>query len=266
MSGCPPGLSWWSSPQYQQYWEDRRKVEEQLQCQGSPAYPQHGHLGEERRKGGRKREAAYWKAVAIGLQFENCQLQSMIKSLLGLESNQYPGSMTASLQVGQNHQQGSSWSDMNCREDESSSSEEESSSDSEESYLQEKQTSGGRIKDNFVKSSSSGTVKEEVDTLEEEYFRFLEVTEKHRQNRDEGQSLKKKFDIRTDTITDEILEEGLAMIGTDHEKTKREMEQLYGSKAMKVHSEETKAQLRFDNWRDQNNAIMWPALPLKIIR
>ena len=167
-------------------------------------------------------------------------ISSMIKSLLGLESNQYPGSMTASLQVGQNHQQGSSWSDMNCREDESSSSEEESSSDSEESYLQEKQTSGGRIKDNFVKSSSSGTVKEEVDTLEEEYFRFLEVTEKHRQNRDEGQSLKKKFDIRTDTITDEILEEGLAMIGTDHEKTKREMDQLYGSKAMKVHSEETK--------------------------
>ena len=162
----------------------------------------------------------------------------MIKSLLGLESNQYPGSMTASLQVGQNHQQGSSWADMNCREDESSSSEEESSSDSEESYVGEKQTSGGRIQE--FKSSSSFTVKEEVDTLEEEYFRFLEVTEKHRQNRDEGQSLKKKFDIRTDTITDEILEEGLAMIGTDHEKTKREMDQLYGSKAMKVHSEETK--------------------------
>ena len=82
MSGCPPGLSWWSSPQYQQYWEDRRKVEERLQCQGGqanvqggPAYSQHDHLGEERRKGGRKREAAYWKAVAIGLQFENCQLQ-----------------------------------------------------------------------------------------------------------------------------------------------------------------------------------------------
>ena len=164
----------------------------------------------------------------------------MIKSLLGLESNQYPGSMTASPQVGQNYQQGSSWADMNCREDESSSSEEESSSDSEESYVQEKQSSGGKIKDNLVKSSSSCTVKEEVDTLEEEYFRFLEVTEKHRQNRDEGQSLKKKFDIRTDTITDEILEEGLAMIGTDHEKTKREMDQLYGSKAMKVHSEETK--------------------------
>ena len=50
----------------------------------------------------------------------------------------------------------------------------------------------------------------------------------------------KKFDFRTDTITDAVLEEGLALIDTDHEKTKREMEKLYGSKAMKVHSAETK--------------------------
>merc|ERR1712210_81178 len=97
-------------------------------------------------------------------------------------------------------------------------------------------------------------IEEVVDPSEEEYFRFLAVSEKHKRDRDgvEGESLKKKFDFRTDTITDAVLEEGLALIDTDHERTKREMEKLYGSKAMKVHSAETKAQL-FDNWRDQNS-------------
>ena len=82
----------------------------------------------------------------------------------------------------------------------------------------------------------------EVDPSEDEYFRFLEVSEKHKKERDgvEGESLKKKFDFRTDTITDAVLEEGLALIDTDHEKTKREMGKLFGSRAMKVHSEETK--------------------------
>ena len=86
------------------------------------------------------------------------------------------------------------------------------------------------------------SLKEEVDPSEEEYFRFLAVSEKHKKDRDggEGESLRKKFDFRTDTITDAVLEEGLAMIDTDHEKTKREMEKLYGSRAMKVHSAETK--------------------------
>lgn len=77
---------WWSGSQYQQYWEDLRKVEERLQ--GREGHTNHlreervhgvnGHLdylNDERKKGGSKREAAYWKAVAAGLQFENSQLR-----------------------------------------------------------------------------------------------------------------------------------------------------------------------------------------------
>ena len=79
------GEGWWAGSQYQQYWEDLRKVEERLQ--GHAGHPNrireervHGanghpdYLKEERKKGGSKREAAYWKAVATGLQFENSQL------------------------------------------------------------------------------------------------------------------------------------------------------------------------------------------------
>ena len=98
-----------------------------------------------------------------------------------------------------------------------------------------------RKNEDLLSMNSFPETNEDVDPTEEEYFRFLEVTERHRKNRDgdESQTLK-KFDFRTDTITDAVLEEGLAMIDTDHEKTKREMEKLYGCMAMKVHSAETK--------------------------
>ena len=83
MSACQPGEGWWSGPQYQQYWQDLRKVEERLQGDGVHPIHLHGgnghpnHLGEERKRGGAKREAAYWKAMAAGLQYENSQLQRL---------------------------------------------------------------------------------------------------------------------------------------------------------------------------------------------
>jgi len=289
MSGGQPGEGWWSGSQYQQYWEDLRKVEERLQGRGGyPDYLReervHGsdHLREERKKGGSKREAAYWKAVAAGLQYENSQLQSLLRSVLGLESCHF-GMMASNINVGPSpadplHKihlcQNRAHVHDNYRSshgvDQSSTSDEESSSstDSEEDDVGEKEDERKQV-ENLPSVDLFHEKIEEVDPSEEEYFRFLAVSEKHKKDRDgvEGESLKlKKFDFRTDTITDAVLKEGLALIDTDHEKTKREMEKLYGSKAMKVHSAETKAQLRFDNWRDQNSGVLWPALPLKIIR
>ena len=132
--------------------------------------------------------------------------------------------------------------------DQSSSSDEEgsSSTDSEEDGVGE--TGDERKVEDIFSADSLHEKKEEVEASEEEYFRFLAVSEKHKKERDgvEGESFKlKKFDFRTDTITDAVLKEGLALIDTDHEKTKREMEKLYGSKAMKVHSAETKVGLLF---------------------
>jgi len=279
---------WWSGSQYQQYWEDLRKVEERLQ--GREGHTNHlreervhgvnGHLDylkDERKKGGSKREAAYWKAVAAGLQFENSQLRGLLESLLGLGGYPRPhlGIMATNINVesssGPLHssQRGQNWAHIHDnyrsrRDNQNSSSDEGGSTDSEEDVVEMK---GGERKQAEV-ILRVDSLKEEVDPSEEEYFRFLAVSEKHKKDRDggEGESLRKKFDFRTDTITDAVLEEGLAMIDTDHERTKREMEKLYGSKAMKVHSAETKAQLRFDDWRDQNSGVLWPALPLKIIR
>jgi len=286
------GEGWWAGSQYQQYWEDLRKVEERLQ--GHAGHPNHlreervhhgvnghpDHLKEERKKGGSKREAAYWKAVAAGLQFENGQLRCLLGSLLGLESHPSPhlGMMATNINVGSSHgplHNSQNWAHhvhnnyrISHGDSRNLSSDEESSTDSEEDVVEMK--GGERKQAEDILSVDSFHEKEEevVDPSEEEYFRFLAVSEKHKKDRDgvEGESLKKKFDFRTDTITDAVLEEGLALIDTDHERTKREMEKLYGSKAMKVHSAETKAQLRFDNWRDQNSGVLWPALPLKIIR
>merc|ERR1712192_21381 len=271
---------------------DLRKVEERLQGHGG--HPNnlreervHGgngdshHLREERKKGDAKREAAYWKAMAAGLQFENRQLQSLLRSLLGLESYPSPqlGIMPA-VNVGPSHdllhnsslgQNGANVHKYRASHgvNQSSSSDEEISSDSDEEDNCVRVTEDERKQVEDIPSVDSfHENKVEVDPSEEEYFRFLAVSEKHKKERDgvEGESLKKKFDFRTDTITDVVLEEGLALIDTDHEKTKREMGKLFGSRAMKVHGEETKAKLRFDNWRDQNSAVLWPALPLKIIR
>ena len=122
------------------------------------------------------------------------------------------------------------------------SSDEESSTDSEEDVVEMKRGERKQAEDILSVDSFHEEIEEVVDPSEEEYFRFLAVSEKHKKDRDgvEGESLKKKFDFRTDTITDAVLEEGLALIDTDHEKTKREMGKLFGSRAMKVHSEETK--------------------------
>ena len=126
-----------------------------------------------------------------------------------------------------------------CHGDNQNSSSDEDSSTDSESDEDVVQMKGGERK----QTEDILSVDEEKDSSEEEYYRFLAVSEKHKKDRDGvggGGSLMKKFDFRTDTITDAVLEEGLALIDTDHEKTKREMEKLYGSKAMKVHSAETK--------------------------
>ena len=178
---------------------------------------------------------------------------SLLGSLLGLESHPSPhlGMMATNINVGSSHgplHNGQNWAHhvhnnyrISHGDSRNLSSDEESSTDSEEDVVEMK---GGERKqaEDILSVDSFHEKKEEVDPSEEEYFRFLAVSEKHKKDRDgvEGESLKKKFDFRTDTITDAVLEEGLALIDTDHERTKREMEKLYGSKAMKVHSAETK--------------------------
>ena len=202
-----------------------------------------------------------WDSPII-LLFNQKSLFSLLRSLLGLESHPSPqmGMTATNINVGPptepvyNRHQGQNRADVHnygvsqwlkyYRHGvvQSSSSEDDSSSDSEEEDCVEVTGDESKQVEDILGVDSFHEKKVEVDPSEEEYFRFLAVSEKHKKERDgvEGESLKKKFDFRTDTITDAVLEEGLALIDTDHEKTKREMGKLFGSRAMKVHSEETK--------------------------
>ena len=75
-----------------------------------------------------------------------------------------------------------------------SSSEEDSSSDSEEDFVTE--THQRRKNEDLLSMNSFPETNEDVDPTEEEYFRFLEVTERHRKNRDGDESKTlKKFDF-----------------------------------------------------------------------
>merc|ERR1719430_385589 len=96
-------------------------------------------------------------------------------------------------------------------------------------------------------------------TEDEKYSRFVAETARHRRARD-GTPAARSFDGRTDELTDELVGAGLAAIATDFEETKREMAALYGEQALAVHSAETQAQLRFDEWRDRHGAAPWPAM------
>merc|ERR1719481_1352039 len=194
-------------------------------------------------------DVALWKARAEALQWENQQLHLMIRHLLGLQNP--PLGQTSSITPHKESSLPSQQKYHEYKQDQRKSvsemSEDESSTDEEP--------------DNPVNEEYIPNVK---DTDDNDYIRFVEETQKHQKERDG--TAKKKFDFRSDTITDEILIPGLAAIDTDFEQTKKEMSILYGSKALRVHSVETQVQLKFDQWTDQNKPIMWPAMPLKIRR
>ena len=49
----------------------------------------------------------------------------------------------------------------------------------------------------------------------------------------------------------------------DFESLKREMDVLYGSRALQVHELETSLQMSFDNYCDLCKATPWPIIPFK---
>ena len=60
-----------------------------------------------------------------------------------------------------------------------------------------------------------------------------------------------------------LKEENLLNSRTDFEALKREMSDLYGSRAVEVHELETSLQMSFDNYSDMFKAAPWPIIPFK---
>jgi len=182
-------------------------------------------------------DAAYWRSVAIGLQYENQQLHLLVQQLLGLGHT--------------SHGQPNLVSESNTLPDEVTS-----------------ENIDGEEEEEIYEEYEEGT--EDEEKLSEEYIRFMEQSEKHRNQRDASKSIKtpetkEKFKFGEDLVTDEILDKA-DEIETDFEKLKEEMSVLYGKDTMKVHARETKAQLKFDQWRDQHKATLWPTIPLNLKR
>ena len=72
----------------------------------------------------------------------------------------------------------------------------------------------------------------------EEYLKFVQETEKHRDKRDRERQLEegteqKKFNPSDEVVTDAILDRA-DDIATDFERLKKEMSDLYGKDALKV--------------------------------
>ena len=239
--------SWAEGARYRHYWANVRAVE--------------GLVG--------ARQAAYWRAVARGLEWENTQLHGMVRRLLGVEG---PGSEVTGQKGGESQRLPhhlTTWPRGGEVEEEDTSEEESEDETSDETSEEEEEEEdyigsveqfrnlgiSNRNVDSVVIKKESGPTKKstqkegfknrqmEEDVVnvaneDEKYSRFVAETARHRRARD-GAPAARRFDGRTDELTEELVGAGLAAIATNFQETKREMAALYGEQALAVHSAET---------------------------
>ena len=189
---------------------------------------------------------AYWRSLAIGLQYENQQLLDLITRLSTSHHNN---------NVLQDHvaTRGKSKKD--------SSSKKRSTTKVNEDQVPESNSQTPSIEDAAV---------DDVDDDDhlDEYLKFVMETEKHRQERDatikpisKKSNMEKKSRLVSEDV-DEDYDEKLENIAVDHERLKKEMVDLYGKDAVKIHCQETRLELEFNQWKDKHRPVVWPAMPL----
>jgi len=219
--------SWFQNPEYQNYWNYMCKVQKQTEEQVK-IFEQHS--------------AAHWRSLAIGLQYENQILHHLVQQLLGTNIQQEQNLDHSPL----SKKRRSPRKRKECSKIDS----EGDMPDSEE----QKNLSVIEVEDQSVNSL-------------EEYLKFVQETETHRERRDrerkDENKQEKKFSPAEDIVTDDILDRA-DDISTDYELLKKEMTDLYGKDAQKIHSLETRVQLEFDTWSDKNRPQLWPAMPLNM--
>jgi len=221
--------SWFHNPEYQNYWNYMSKVQKQA---------------EEQVKINEQNSAAHWRSIALGLHYENQMLHQLVQQLLGTNIQQNV------------HEQNL---------DNSPISRERKLRRHKKSR---KIASEVELSDSEKQINNSVIENHSVDSLEE-YLRFVQETENHRERRDKNgkdeSKQQKKYSPAEEIITDDILDRA-DDISTDFELLKKEMTDLYGQDAQKVHSLETRVQLEFDTWSDKHRPQLWPAMPLNMRR
>ena len=187
---------------------------------------------------------AYWRSLAIGLQYENQQLLDLITRLsTSHHNNNVLQDLVAT--------RGKSKEDS-------------------------KKTSTTKVDEDQMPKSNSQTLSiedEAVDDVDDddhldEYLKFVMETERHRQERDalikpisKKSNMEKKSKLVSEDV-DEDYDEKLENIAVDHERLKKEMVDLYGKDAVKIHCQETRLELEFNQWKDKHRPVVWPAMPL----
>ena len=189
---------------------------------------------------------AYWRSLAIGLQYENQQLLDLITRL----STSYHNN-----NVLQDHVA------PRGKSKEDSSSKKRSTTKVDEDQVPESNSHIPSIEDEPVDDVDD-------DDQLDEYLKFVMETEKHRQERDatikpisKKSNMEKKSRLVSEDV-DEDYDEKLENIAVDHERLKKEMVDLYGKDAVKIHCQETRLELEFNQWKDKHRPVVWPAMPL----
>ena len=154
---------------------------------------------------------AHWRSVALGLHHENQMLHQMVQQLLGMSVQN----------VQEHHFPTENENIRRYPKDEVKSESEKETSPYEEENEYE--------------------VESENEDSMEEYLKFVQETEKHKERRERerqleeggGSTQEKKFNPADEIVTDDILDRA-EDIATDFELLKKEMSDLYGKDALKV--------------------------------
>ena len=180
----------------------------------------------------------HFRSLALGLQYENEQLHSLLSQLLGANLRDCVVKMSRNNHDSGDHENGDSESEDSpdvTNEDDIAAPSVPTKSD---------KGAGGKIKQRGKKKSkksASDEVQLHNDDTEEydEYLKFAMETERHRKERDaaaaaaSGDSHKNNFTPGGCDDYEDIAQEA-ANIVVDHERLKKEMSDLFGKDALKV--------------------------------
>ena len=246
-SSSPHPCPWYMEQKYQNYWESFSRLNISGSCQSSRPED--------------IRAIAYWRSLALSLQFENNQLHTVLSQMIGA-NNLPPGTA---------HAPAPTTDEARKKKKKIRSHKRKTTKENHDRAELQADLENAE----YCPDTDNYNVDEEEE-LDEGYLRFLEETERHREERDrlrkaeeEGGSknVKKDWkDISQEDDEEETLQSQADLIAVDHERLKREMSSLYGGESLAVHCVETRLQLEFNDWSDLHRPVTWPALPLNIRR
>ena len=201
-------------------------------------------------KFGKYYKAFNFRALAVGLQYENEQLHQLLSQLTGT-------TLRESVQLNPSQEE-QHLVNESARDIEESVTRTETSTDSVTDRRGKKKCRGKK------KKTSTGLEEGTNDEELEAYLKFAMETEKHRRERDSNLEAGDRRNVDVDSEEEHKVNEGNIIV--DYERLKKEMSELYGTNALKIHCQETRTELAFTEWRDKHKPVTWPSLPLNIFR